>query len=180
MLLCSLSCLDLVVSEHCFSSMWSMVWDYHLRHITEFLYFLHLQWWVLVSAVWSVVRLFIARDQNKYETRIYEIRNFPPTEKTDILYICTCLHSLFAAILPSTCRRVLICTLSIYLTIDTQSFSKKPIFTTFLTFWGLESAEIASNQSKQPLERRTRPCISLEAHLTTLLLKHVQKSKFGL
>ena len=44
----------------------------------------------------------------------------------------------------------------------------------FWTFWDLESAEIASNKSKQPLKRRTRPCISLESSLKTFLLKHAQ------
>ena len=58
-------------------------------------------------------------------------------------------------------------------------FPKKPIFKTFLTFSGLESAKIASNQSKPHLKCRTHPCISLEAGLTTFFLKHAQKSKFG-
>ena len=42
-------------------------------------------------------------------------------------------------------------------------FQKKLIFQAFLTFSGLESAKIASNQSKPHLKRRTRHCISLEA-----------------
>ena len=46
-------------------------------------------------------------------------------------------------------------------------------------FWGLESAEIALNPLKWPLKWGKCPCISLESHLTTFLLKHVQKSKFG-
>ena len=40
-----------------------------------------------------------------------------------------------------------------------------------MTFWGLESAEIASNQSKRPLKCGMCPCISLESHLTKVMRK---------
>ena len=53
-----------------------------------------------------------------------------------------------------------------------EVFQKSP-------FWGLESAEIASNQPNRPSKLRARPCISLEAGLMTFLLMHVQKSKSG-
>ena len=56
-------------------------------------------------------------------------------------------------------------------------FPKKLIFKTFLTFRGLESAEIAPNQSKWPWKRRARPCISLEAHLTTFFAQACAKVK---